>query len=294
MNPDMSTALTADRPRSPITALVRRHPLAVFVALACLFGWSIFIAAGLGADTGGVDNMPLGPIIAAAIVASLLGRTALRGWVRRLRRWDAPAHWYAIAVLAPVAINATIVLVNHAFGAPLPTGAQLASWPDVAANFVIMLVMVGIGEEAGWSAFAAPLLAHRSFFARWVVLSAIRIGWHLPLMVSGLLPWDIGIVGNAAWQMIVLCILDRTDGRWSLAAVWHTMLSVTGGQFVFQMVHGADRDRLGLLLCLGYVAAAAVMFLATRPALGSGDGRPHSRPGHGAGQGGSGAVLVPR
>ncbi len=231
---------------SPVTAVVRRYPLVVFTALACLFGWSIFIAAGLGADTE-ADNMPLGPIAAAAIVSALLGRTAFRGWARRLRRWDAPARWYAVAVLAPLAINALIVLVNHLFGAPLPTGAQLSAWPNVLSSFVVMLIMVGIGEEAGWSAFAAPMLGHRRFLTRWAVLSVIRIGWHLPLMVSGMLPWNIGLIGNAAWQLIVLCILESTDGRWSLAAVWHTTLNVTGGQFVFQMVHGADRDRLGLL-----------------------------------------------
>ena len=36
-----------------------------------------------------------------------------------------------------------------------------ATGPTLPATFVVMLVMVGIGEEAGWTAFAAPLLLRR-------------------------------------------------------------------------------------------------------------------------------------
>ena len=295
----MTTPQQARKPATrSVAGFVRRHAFALFTALACLFGWGIFIAAGLGLGSE-PDNMPLGPIMAAAIVSALLGRTAFRGWARRLRRWDASPRWYAVAVLAPTAITVGIVLVNHLFGAPLPTADQLSAWPDVLATFVVMLVLVGIGEEAGWSAFAAPLLSNHPFLVRWAMLAGVRILWHLPLMLAGMLPWAIGIVGNAAWQMIVLCLLDRTDGRWPLAAVWHATLNATSGGFAFTMVAGADKARLGVLLSIAYVLAAAVMVAVTRPTLssrplGSGDGRPHARPGHGAGQGGRGPVRVPR
>jgi len=295
----MTTTQQSGKPAtSAFTAFVRRHPFALFAALACLFGWGIFIAAGLGFGSD-PDNMPLGPIMAAAIVSALLGRTAFRGWARRLRRWGASPRWYAVAVLVPTAITVGLVLVNHLFGAPLPTADQLSAWPDVLATFVVMLVMVGIGEEAGWSAFAAPLLGKHAFVVRWAMLASVRILWHLPLMLAGLLPWTIGIVGNAAWQLIVLCMLDSTDGRWPLAAVWHATLNATSGGFAFTMVEGADKARLGVLLSVAYVLVAVAMVAVTRPTagsrpLGSGDGRPHARPGHGAGQGGSAPVLVQR
>ena len=105
-----------------------------------------------------------------------------------------------------------------------------------------MLVMVGIGEEAGWTAFAAPLLLRRhGIFGAWVVLSVVRILWHLPLMLNGEMPWAMGIVGNAAFQMIVLQLYVASGGRWSLAAVWHATLNAFGGMFLFTMVSGADR-----------------------------------------------------
>ncbi len=127
--------------------------------------------------------------------------------------------------------------MNHWFGAALPTAAQLAHWPDVPVAFVVMLVMVGIGEEAGWTAFAAPLLLRRNgLLAAWVVLSSVRILWHLPLMLNGEMPWVMGIVGNAAFQMIVLQLFVASGGHWSLAAVWHATLNAFGGMFLFTMV----------------------------------------------------------
>ena len=191
--------------------------------------------------------MPLGPLMAAAIVAASPGRAAFR-LGRRLRGWSAPPGGTPSRCSSPIAVDAAIVLVNHLFGAPLPTAEQAGGLAErVRDVFVLMLVLVGIGEEAGWSAFAAPLLRERAFLTQWAMLSGVRIFWHLPLMVTGLLPWTIGIVGNAAWQMVVLCVLNSTGGKWSLVAVWHATLNAVGGGFVFTMVEGADKARLGVL-----------------------------------------------
>ena len=52
--------------------------------------------------------------------------------------------------------------------------------------FVVNLVLIGIGEEAGWTAFAAPLLLRRhGLLGAWAILAALRILWHLPLMLTG-------------------------------------------------------------------------------------------------------------
>jgi len=98
-----------------------------------------------------------------------------------------------------------------------PTGAQLAHWPEVPVPFVIMLALVGIGEEAGWTAFAAPqMLRNHGILGGWVVLSAMRIVWHLPMMLSGDLSWVTGVVGNAAFTMLAIQVftLSGGAGRW--------------------------------------------------------------------------------
>ncbi len=97
--------------------IVRTYPITTFAVLACLFGWGIFISAGLGLGSN-PDNMPLGPLLAALVVASCQGREALGAWGRRLRQWDAAPKWYAVAVLTPIAVHVVDVVVNHWLGAP--------------------------------------------------------------------------------------------------------------------------------------------------------------------------------
>ena len=251
---------------NPLTKVARARPITSFAVLACLFGWSPYIAAyyGLGSNP---ENMPLGPVLAALVVVSLQGRDALSAWGRRLRSFRVAPRWYAIAVLVPIAVHVVDVGVNHLFGAALPTAAQLAAWPDVPVAFVTMLVAVGIGEEAGWTAFAAPILLRRNgLLTAWLVLSAIRILWHLPLMLSGDMPWFMGTVGNAAFQLILLQLYVGS-GSWTPAAVWHATLNAFGGAFFFAMVSGADKERLGNLLAIAYALVAVTwVLLSRRPA----------------------------
>jgi len=249
---------------SAVTRLVRRHPLTAFAVLACVFGWSIFGAAalGLGSDP---SNLPLGPVFAALVVTAIQGRTALRAWGRRLVGLAASPWLYVLALLAPAVVHLANVGINSLFGAPLPTAAQWAAWPQIVVGFAAMLVMVGIGEEGGWSAFAAPALLERhGLLAAWGILSAIRIAWHLPLMLSGELPWVTGLLGNAGFQLVLLVLFSLPGSRWSLAAVWHASLNAFGGGFFFAMVTGADQARLGLLLGLAYALLGGLAYVGWR------------------------------
>jgi hypothetical protein len=240
----------------------RASPIVLFSLLACILGWAQHIASALGAAIA-ADNMPLGPLVAAAITAGVLGRSELKAWWRQLLRFRSPAGWYVLALLAPAAIIAAAVMANHVFGAPLPSSAQLSGWTAIPLDYAAILLLVGIGEEAGWTAFAAPrLLSGRAPLTAWAVLAAIRVLWHLPLMLSGQLPWVLGVGGNIAFQFLLLWIFARSGGAWFLAAIWHTGINALGGSFFFQMVQGPDRERLGLLMTLGYALAAIVVLLA--------------------------------
>ena len=249
--------------------LVRRHPISAFAVLACFFGWMPYELAALGVGSN-PENLPLGPVIAALLVTSCQGRAALFAWGRSLRRWAASPWLYALAFGAPALLQVAIVLVNHSLGAPLPTAAQLGDWPEVPVTFLAMLVFVGLGEEAGWTAFAAPVLLRRfGLLGAFGVLAPLRILWHLPLMLTGDMPLVVGILGNAGFQLVVLLLLQHRRGSWTLAAVWHAVLNAFGNAFFFSMVSGADRDRLNLLLGLEYAALAltalAVTYLVARP-----------------------------
>jgi hypothetical protein len=264
---------------SPWFKLDEVRPLAFFVILACLLGWIPYISSAVGvADitaTVGNNGLPanwtLGPLLAAAIVSAFLGRAGLiNGW-RRLTTFRAAPGWYILAFMAPVVIVSAAVLANSAFGAPLPTASQLAKWTDLPGVFVVYLLLVGIGEEVGWTAFAAPLLRRHTFINAWLILSAIRVFWHLPLMLTGQLPLTLGIGGDIAFQFLVLWLFRRSSGVWLLAAIWHAMLNTTGGEFFFHMVQGPDQARLGLLFTIAYVLMAAAVYLFDHRHLDSAD-----------------------
>ena len=198
-------------------------------------------------------------VIAALIVTSCQGSAERRSWGRLLKSWAASPRLYLVALGAPILIHVLIVGINHLLGAPLPTAAQLGDWPQVPVTFLVMLLMVGLGEEAGWTAFAAPILMRRyGLLGAFGVLAPLRILWHVPLMITGDMPVVIGILGNAGFQLAVLVLMHYSKGAWSLAAVWHATLNAFGGAFFFSMVTGADKDRLGLLLGLAYAVAGLV------------------------------------
>jgi Type II CAAX prenyl endopeptidase Rce1-like len=256
------------------------RPLAFFFILACLLGWIPYIAASVGVaditatvgDNGSPANWTFGPLLAAAIVSAFLGRAGLKTWWRQLTTLRAAPGWYILAFVAPVVIVSAAVLANSAFGAPLPTASQLSKWTDLPGVFVLYLLLVGIGEEVGWTAFAAPLVLRRhTFINAWLILAAIRVFWHLPLMMTGQLSWTLGIGGDMAFQFLMLWLFRRSSGVWLLAAIWHATLNATGGEFFFHMVRGPDQARLGLLFTAAYVLMAVTVYLFDHRNLDSAD-----------------------
>ena len=252
---------------SRILAPIRRFPLTAFTVLACAFGWIAQIL-GLFRGTTARDQLPLGPIIAAAIVSVCLGRSGLSDWWRRLTTVRAAPRWYFLAFVAPIGLMVLAVLVNTALGAPSPTPAQLSGWTGLPAEFLGIFIFIGIGEEAGWTAFAAPrLLDRHRFLVAFLVIAAIRVFWHLPLMLAGDLPPLIGVVANAAFQFMVLWAFCRSGGAWLLAAIWHAVHNTLSGSFFFRMVEGDDRARLGLVLTAVYLLAVTTVLLVDRRLL---------------------------
>jgi membrane protease YdiL (CAAX protease family) len=237
--------------------------LALFYVLACAFGWVFYLVEALGGAAG--ENLPLGPVLAMIVVATVRGRRGWREWMGELTAAWPTGRWIAVAVAAPTTIMGLSVLGNYLLGAPLPTADQLSVWYELPVTFLLMMIAVGIGEESGWMGFAAPVLSRRNgLLTTWATLSVLRIFWHLPLMLDGDLPWVLGVVGNAAFQFLLLVAFRRTRGGWVIAAVWHSALNALGGAFFFQMVDGADQARLGVIMSLLYVAVALTAYVVDR------------------------------
>jgi membrane protease YdiL (CAAX protease family) len=235
----------------------RRYPLTAFALLSCLFGWAPYWLAAVGVGSN-PENNPFGPLIGACIVAACQQRRQLASWGRSVLRWRAAPIWYATAFLTPIGILVASVGANALLGASLPTDDQLGNGSRPLLAFLFMLVFVGVGEEVGWTAFAAPVLLRRHrFLTAYLLMAAIRMLWHLPLMLTGQLPWELAVPGMLGFQLMLLLLLQASRGPWTLAAVWHASQNAFGGQYFFRMVSGADNTRLGVLMGVLYALAAA-------------------------------------
>lgn len=171
--------------------LAARHPVPLFLALA--FGWTSawclgLLLQGLAVAPGSpATHLPAlaGPGVAALVTVGLVGgRAGLAAFARRLVRLPARPRWIWAAILLPLAVALGVARMT---GGAWPSAAELAAYPGASAALgllpvlVLVLLLNGFGEEAGWRGF---------LFDRWApdgrLGAALRVGglwllWHAPL-----------------------------------------------------------------------------------------------------------------
>lgn len=240
---------------------MKKYPILWFTVLSCLIGWSLFIAAALGVSIN-PGGMPLGPIMAAAIVVVWSGKERRQEWWNSITTIRTSFVWYIVALLVPILFLLIAVGLNQLAGAPLPGPSQLLPDINLFIRFAIMFVLVGIGEEAGWTAFMAPeLLKTHNTLVTGAILSSMRIIWHIPLIMAvGGPTWLEAVSAITAFQFLVIWLYRRSGQVWILAAIWHGMNN-TVSQHFGPMVTGIDHDRLGLLKASIYVTLAFAICL---------------------------------
>jgi membrane protease YdiL (CAAX protease family) len=226
--------------RLRLRTVVRRHPGTVFVLLAFVTTWSVWVPRAL-VSQGLLDaHWPMiwgaswayGPAAAAVITAALAGRGALRGLGARLIRWRVPWWWYPIVLLGPLAYWGVIYAVAIPIGwsehlrQPLPLTHGLAA----AIPLLLLLCLTdGLGEETGWRGFLLPRqLEHLSRLAASCLLGVIWAIWHLPLF------WTEGasLAGGSPLLMIAELPAVSVIFTWFLE---HTR----GSALIALLLHGA-------------------------------------------------------
>ena len=233
---EAGTTLTGVRTGAALTLLGRDRVLVAYLGLAFLVSWAYWVPVVLAGGTASHYPGLLGPLVAAVVVtAATDGRTGLRRMVGGL---GAP-RWWAWAV-APLLVGAVGVVVADALGngpsaddlADMP-GVPAWSWPAV---FLVVLLVGGFGEEAGWRGLAWPRLRqHLSLRDAALLLTAPWALWHLPLfwIDSGLasMPlyvvpgWLVGLASGA----VVLGWLYERSGSLALVALAHTSVNMASG-----------------------------------------------------------------
>jgi uncharacterized protein len=244
---------------TPVARVVRRHPLATFVALAyALSWWPVLPFQG--------KLFPHGVFLAALIVLAVTeGRPGVGALLRRLGYWRVGFRWYGIALGLPVAVHVLTGLLTVLLGAPPPTLAQLPDWSTLALTVLLLLAVGGQWEEPGWRGYAQPRLeAGRSALAAALWLGLIGIGWHLPLMLAGLLPWSELVVIPALF-IVWAWAYNSTGGSLLIAVLFHFSSNLAGA-LIPSLFVGSDPAQRSWLFAGLWCAAALGVIVQAGPA----------------------------
>ena len=270
----MKGARPVESPAVGLRGVIAGRPLASFVVLAYALSWAwwwplLLAEAPVRPGIGWPSHLPglLGPAIAAAIVvAATKGRRGLADWAARLVRWRVGAWWWAVVVVAVAGVAAALAT---------RAGGQSGSWtaypgfPEAwgpLTTVLIVLVVNGIGEEAGWRGFAVEHLARtRSLLvtALWVAVAWAL--WHLPLFFvldsfrsfgpGGVIGWTLGLTSGS----IVLTWLYLRGGRSVLlVAAWHTAFNFTSATPAASSAMAATTSTLVMIAAVGIVVLELV------------------------------------
>jgi membrane protease YdiL (CAAX protease family) len=231
--------------------MFKQRTLLVFFPLAFLLSWYPFILGKthLVRTSGGIN--PLGPMVAAIIVAGIYYRArGVKELLGRYLRWRIGWSNYAFAILMPIAVVAVEATLNILVGAKHPAAAQITTWHALLPRFVFMFLFVGLGEETGWRGFALPELQKRySPLVASLILGVIWAAWHIPL---------IGVEFKGPVIPAFLLSVMSAGGLLPLP-LFHAMVDTVGGGYIFSMFQGADVLRLWWIDAILWALTAAVL-----------------------------------
>jgi hypothetical protein len=238
---------------------VSAHPLTWFVIAAyALSWWSVPFANGA--------IIPYGPFIAAILVLALTkGRSGLKELLRRMTTWHGGVIWLLIAPGLVILYLALAFVLNLLLGGNVSQTSHLTAFTPTLLSLALL---GGMWEEPGWTGFALPLLQARNgsrpfgLLRASLVMGLIRAGWHLPLMISGAIPWFDALLFSMALQFMISWLFNRTGESVLIPMLFHLTSNVVGGGMMVPLFTGADYDRYYILFV---VVAWLPALLLNRP-----------------------------
>lgn len=263
-SPEQVRSATApvDLGGAPGASGLARHPLLTFIVLTLVISWLPIIPFAMGLFPGPL--LACGPFLAAIITAAVVGgKKGVGVYFRRLIRWRVGVGWYVLAFIGPVAAWAVAACVNVLLGAASPTPVQLAGWSLIITSTLSFLVnpLGGAWEEPGWRGYALPLLLRRhSALVASAILGVIWAIWHIPMFVTGYIPWADAVLVFAL-SFVFTAIYLRTGGSVLIAFLLHASFN-GAGEFFSGLFDGADRVRMYWILtavCVVIVTGAVAV-----------------------------------
>jgi membrane protease YdiL (CAAX protease family) len=193
---------------STISNVVKRYPLVTFFILT----YALTLAFG------DIPQIPL--VVAVIVLAFTEGKAGLKALFRQATHWRVGWRWYLIVPGIVIAFTAGAVGLNLLLGAQISPSYELFPVTYLLEG-VFIVMLFGMWEEPGWTGYALPRLrAGRSLLLATLILAVFRTLWHLPLFLSGGIPWS-DIVLNIAAQIFISWLYYRTNRSLLIAMLLH-------------------------------------------------------------------------
>ncbi len=185
--------------------------------------------------------------------------------LRRMTSWQGGPVWILIGPGLVLAYLALAFALNLLAGATVSSTSHFTAF---GSTFFTLLLLGGVWEEPGWTGFALPLLQYRNIhrplglLQSSLIIGLIRAGWHLPLMLSGAIPWYDVLFFSIAFQFLISWLFNRTGGSVIIPMLFHLTSNVVGGGIMLPLFTGLDHGRYYVLLI---VSAWIPALLLNRP-----------------------------
>jgi membrane protease YdiL (CAAX protease family) len=246
---------------------IQRRVILFFLLSFPLTWWGFGLVWLFPSQTWANTNFALGPLIAAPIAIWLTeGRDGLMRWLRRLARFRAPVWVYTAAFFVPLGIPALTTILTLATG--IAPGPVPNLGPDELVFYAVLVAIAGpIPEELTFRGYGqhelqtgmAPLTA-----SLWIGVGVVI--WHLPLLISGQIPWLI-VITIMAVSVVYAWIYCGGGSVWPVVIV-HFTHNYFGTAFFQEIFAPADRMTFVAILTIFYIVWVGLIVWRLGPSLG--------------------------
>ena len=226
---------------------------------------------------GGVFGVGLGAFF---VTFALSGRAGVADLARRSVRWRVPLRWYLIALLT-VPVGATLIslTIYGADALAAPPGGWPRALAEVAAVFLLQLVLFQLAEEIGFTGFLQhhwqgrypPMkltLYVALLWALWHVPDHFaEEGWGVEQLIAAPVIFAVEFVTLFFARALFVWLYNRTGYSVLLVAILHASFDATFNQLSDDVIPGSNTARF-LILSGVIVATATAVIIATKGQLG--------------------------